>query len=50
MQPKIGYLLKERIGWDDEPSAIEFVKENELDRFEVRKKVRIVYWEVPEND
>lgn len=50
MQPKVGYLLEDREGWDVDPTRIEFVKEGELNRWETRNKVRIVYWEIPEDD
>lgn len=44
---KIGYLVDENGGWDDEPSW-KFYEENELPSFETKYK-RIVYSEI-END
>jgi hypothetical protein len=52
MQPKIGYLIDENTGWDEDPSW-KFYAEKDvpehilLSRWRLDEKVkRIVYWEV----
>lgn len=50
MPPKIGYLIDENAGWDEEPTW-KFYHENDVPRWKIentRKGVvrRIVYWEI----
>jgi|GEM_PF-5143123 len=50
MQPKIGYIYEDKEQTLAYSIGYEFVKEGEEPRWDSRKKTRIVYWEVPEND
>ena len=50
MRPKIGYLIDENAGWDDEPTW-QFYPENEVPRYKIehaskKSYKRIVYFEI----
>jgi hypothetical protein len=54
MQPKIGYLIDENAGWDNDPTW-QFYTEKDVPRWRLehaRKDSykRIVYWEIEETD
>lgn len=54
MLPKIGYLIDENAGWDDEDPVWVFYTEADVPEYKIkavnRKSYkRIVYWEVEED-
>lgn len=48
--PKIGYLIDENAGWDDDPSWQFYTEENvpqwRIENSNKRAVKRIVYWEI----
>ncbi len=54
MQPKIGYLIDQNAGWDEDPTW-QFYTEEDAPQWKIeranRKTVkRIVYWEIEETE
>ena len=53
MQPKIGYLVDQNAGWDDDPTW-QFYTETDVPQWKIEhanKKTfkRIVYWEIEDD-
>lgn len=54
MKPKIGYLIDENAGWDDEPTW-QFYSERDVPNWKIEharkdRVKRIIYWEIEDSD
>ena len=53
MKPKIGYLIDDNAGWDDEPTW-HFYSEEDVPEYKIQGHQkgwkRIVYWELDDNE
>ena len=50
MKPKIGYLIDENAGWDEDPSW-QFYTEEDVPSYKIQHRTkdlvkRIIYWEI----